>query len=454
MYAVLLALLLPSAVSEPTYANQVVRALQKNCQICHHPGTAAPFSLVSYEDALKWADNMQEAVSERRMPPWFADPNVGKFANDRSLSSADREVLLRWIGGRRLRGNDRDLPPPVKWQEGWLIGKPDVIIDMPGGPQEIPPGGTVDYKWLTGVVPGNDDLWITHAEIQPGCRQVVHHCQLYTRESQIISYAPGTQPVELPPDTIVRIHGGQPMTWLMHYTPYGKPARDRTRLGLKLWKGKKPPKYIRRIVEIQTLAVDIPPYSNNTKVENQWTSTREDTELIAILPHMHVRGKNFRLDVNYPDGRSETPLVVPRYDFAWQTFYEFADSMHLPRGTTLHFTSHYDNSTSNPANPDPSKHVRWGNQTTDEMQTVTLVYREPFDPKAPDGLQESDIFIPPTILPAVEPAGGMVGQLAGEVWSVVESVGYPVWLGAGVSLLVLVGTLAAFKRLRRPVATR
>jgi hypothetical protein len=356
----------------PTYAKDVARIVRDNCETCHHPGTAAPFSLTTYDDAVKWGENIREAVSERRMPPWFADPRYGKFSNDRRLSPGDLDAILTWVDGGMLPGEEKDLPPPKAWENRWTIGTPDMVIDMPGV-QDVPASGTVPYKIFSARVPWSEDVLVTAAEIIPGDRGVVHHAEVYIDDfvAMVASYAPGSQALVLPPETACRFPAGKTLTWLMHYTPNGKPTTDRSRVGFRFWKGKSPPKYLREIIGLQKLDIDIPPGSPDTVVENDWIADG-DKEVISIRPHMHLRGKEFRLDATYPDGRHECLLYVPRYDFNWQITYEFAEPQRFPKGTRLHFTSHYDNSSANPTNPDPTKRVKWGQQTDDEMQTILL----------------------------------------------------------------------------------
>jgi hypothetical protein len=263
-----------------------------------------------------------------------------------------------------------------------MIGKPDVIIDMPGS-QEIPATGVLDYQYFSGKIPFSKDLWVVAAELQPGCRKAVHHAQLYTRgpaATEILSYSPGEPPVVLPPDTIVKIPCDQPLLWMMHYTPYGKAATDRSRLGLRLWKGERPPKYIRRFVDVQNMNIDIPPGASNVEASYKWVAPKDST-LLSLQPHMHLRGKDFTFEMKTPrDYFRHTYLWVPRYDFNWQTFYEFASPISVPAGTLFCFKSHYDNSRANPANPDPTRRVKQGPQTDDEMQSVILVFREDFNP--------------------------------------------------------------------------
>jgi hypothetical protein len=376
----------------PTYHRDVEPILQNRCQVCHHPGAVAPFSLLTFADARDRAETIREAVAAERMPPWFADPHFGNFANDRRLTAGEKRTLLSWIDLGTIEGDKKDAPPPKIWEDGWMIGKPDLILEMPAT-QVIPASGVVDYQMFFTPVPWTEDRWITAVEIRPSDRSVVHHAQFCIDDFSKLfaNYDPGVGPLVLPPDTAFRFPAGRKVFWFMHYTPNGKATTDRTRIGFRFWKGDGPPKHVRYFLNLVNRNIDIPPGSPDTLAEYWWT-LEKDTTVLSITPHMHLRGKDFRLEVVYPDGREEVPLVVPRFDFYWQTCYEFREPIRAPKGTKLHFVSHYDNSKANPNNPDPSKRVLWGPQSWNEMQTLMLdCYGQPkddgLDAKVPDKQQ-------------------------------------------------------------------
>jgi hypothetical protein len=422
--------------SAVTYSDRVARILQDNCQVCHHPGTAAPFSLLTYGDAVKWADNIREAVADERMPPWFADPRYGKFANDRRLKKTDRDALLAWIDSNRPEGDASKTLPAGQYPEGWTIGTPDLVLEMPEE-EHVPATGTVPYKTFSQLVPWKKDALITAIEVIPGDRRVVHHIELYLDGflpmAEIASFAPGSPPVVLPPDTVCYFPANHTLFWLMHYTPNGKATVDRSKVGFKFWKGDAHPKYVRTMLSIQKYDIDIPPNAANFAAENHWTADR-DTDIIAIRPHMHLRGKDFRLQVNYPyTGRAECLLSVPRYDFNWQLDYVFATPLHLPAKTKLDFFSHYDNSANNPSNPDPSKRVKWGQQTDDEMQTVLLEIQQKYE----DAIQARAPAAPWTPRPVhdVPPPPPQPAEQKALLAAVAEWTGWPLLSLAGLSLL-------------------
>jgi hypothetical protein len=321
---------------------------------------------------------MREAVSTKRMPPWFADPAYGRFANDTSLKPQEIRTLEEWIENGMPEGDPRDAPPSKEWPNDWRIGRPDLVVEIPAV-QRIPASGTLDYRILKSPMPWKRDAYITAIEIIPGDRRVVHHIEIYIdgmdAENEIYSYAPGSPPLILPDDTACHFPTGHSLSWLLHYTPNGKETTDRTKVGFKFWKGADPPKYIRRITSVTTRdEINIAPGAKDYIARNDWVMDGR-RELFAMRPHMHLRGCAFECDALYPDGRRERILSVPHYDFNWQMDYVFEQPLTFPEGTKLHFTSHYDNSSDNPNNPDPTMRVRSGVQTNDEMQTVLLDMR-------------------------------------------------------------------------------
>jgi peroxiredoxin len=364
-----------------TYTKDVARILQKNCQECHRPGQVGPMSLLSYEDALGWAETIQEVVQERRMPPWYADPKIGHFSNDRSLSREERETLLAWIKQDCPRGDPSDLPPPRRFAEGWIIGKPDVVFSMPeafnvpakGGPKGI------RYQYFAVQTKFTEDRWVQAVEAKPGNRAVVHHIIVYVTpggkefrqnrtdgigDGLLVSFAPGELPAIFPPGTAKKIPKGSTLLFQMHYTPNGVEQKDRSSVGLIF--AKEPPKDEVRTRAITQRRFAIPPGADSYEVKSATTFT-QDAKLLSLMPHMHLRGKDFAYRVVFPDGKSEMLLRVPRYDFNWQSHYRLDKPLDLPAGTRIECTAHFDNSENNPNNPDPKKEVRWGEQTWEEM---------------------------------------------------------------------------------------
>ncbi|MGE3776569.1 MAG: redoxin domain-containing protein [Pirellulaceae bacterium] len=365
--------------SEVTYARQVSRILNRRCVACHRPGEIGPFDLTSYDETVGWAEMIAEVVRERRMPPWHANPEFGHFSNDVRLTDEEVDVLLRWVRAGAPLGDKSELPPPPQFVEGWQIGQPDLVIPMADTPFEVPASGEVKYQYFV-VDPGfHEDKWVRAAECRPGNRAVVHHIivatgnrkQLASRlNDEVVSdwlaaTAPGARPMILPPGQAKRIPAGAKLVFQMHYTPNGKAQQDLSSIGLIF----ADPKDVQHEVITQKAAnprFRIPPGDSNYRIDAQYKFKKE-SYLLALFPHMHLRGKSFRYTAVFPDGREQVLLDVPRYDFNWQNSYVLDPPLRMPVGARIQCVAHYDNSAGNWANPDPSATVGWGDQTWEEM---------------------------------------------------------------------------------------
>jgi peroxiredoxin len=367
-----------SARTPVTFCRDIAPILQQRCQRCHRPGQVAPFPLLSYEDAAGWAEMIREVVRERRMPPWNANPSYGRFANDPSLTERERCLIDDWVEAGAPEGDAAELPPPVRFAEGWTIPEPDAVVAMPER-FTVPAQGVLENQWFT-VDPGfREDKWVRAAEIRPGNRKVVHHCTVYLQAPQVdepveqgalgsfclAAMAPGTPPLLLPDGMAKKIPAGWKLVFDLHYTPIGSVQTDQTSIGLVF----ADPKLVRQEAATKVLRDDdlaIPPHARDHRVEHSHRF-EEAAVLLAFFPHMHLRGKSFRYEAVYPGGTSEVLLDVPRYDFNWQHRYELAEPKRVPAGTFLRCVAHYDNSVDNPFNPDPNVTVRTGLQSTREM---------------------------------------------------------------------------------------
>jgi mono/diheme cytochrome c family protein len=366
-----------------TYSKEVARILQKNCQSCHRPGEAAPFSLLTYEDAVRHARMLKEVTGQRRMPPWHADPRYGKFANNRRLSAEDIETLAAWVDAGTPRGDVKDLPKPITWSDGWKLGKPDLVLSMPKE-FAVPAEGSLPYQYYV-IDPGfEEDRWVQLAEARPGAPSVVHHIVVYILKpgqeriftpdggiSILVGWAPGDLGLVCPPDTALRIPKGAKLRFELHYTPNGKAVKDRSRIGITF--AKKPPRSELLMNSFANESISLPPGDPHYKAE-MTLRFRADARVLSFTPHMHWRGKDYRYEVIYPDGRRETVLSVPRWDFNWQNVYWFREPLKLPRGSKIYSVAHWDNSRNNPYNPDPTKRVRFGLQTWEEMMVGWVAY--------------------------------------------------------------------------------
>ena len=308
------------------------------------------------------------------MPPWFADARFGHFSNDRRLSDQERQQLVTWVENGCPRGDDRDLPEPVRYAEGWQMGEPDQIVYMRDQPFEVPADGTVDYQYFT-VDPGwETEKWIVATEARPGNRAVVHHNVVWVKSgpatdsepTQAIAwYGPGFLPFYCAPGTALYVPAHAKLDFSMHYTANGTAQSDRSMVGFRF----ADPRTVKKLVRIPYMTdrtLKIPPGDPNYEVKDERTNW-QDLLVYSLLPHMHLRGKSFLCEAEYADGRREILLDVPRFDPNWQLRYIFSEPKLLPAGAKLHFTGHFDNSPDNPSNPDPSRTVTVGQQTWDEM---------------------------------------------------------------------------------------
>ncbi len=390
--------LLPLAVSlgahtapEVTFHKDVLPILQKNCQGCHRAGEAAPMSLITYKEVRPWAKAIREAVRLKRMPPWFADPHVGKFSNDRSLKQSDIDTLSAWAEAGAPEGDPKDDPPAVNFVEGWNIGRPDMVVEMPIE-YEVPASGTIEYTYFVIPTGFKEDKWVQFAEVRPGNRHVVHHVIAFVREpgskwlqdarpgepfvpkksggegggmgQWMVGYAPGTVPDMLQPGRARLVKAGSDIILQMHYTANGKAQKDRTRVGF-IFAKEQPTERVYTLAAANQDFV-IPPRADNHRVDAKITID-SDVKLIGMLPHMHLRGKAFSYRAVFPSGETRDLLNVPKYSFSWQLSYFPQSPIELPKGTVIECTAYYDNSPNNPANPDPNKEVKYGDQSWEEM---------------------------------------------------------------------------------------
>jgi len=370
-----------STKSEITYSKDVAPIIYNKCATCHRAGEIGPMSLLNYGETRPWAKSIKQAVVGKVMPPWFADPNVGHFSNDARLPQSEIDTIAKWVDNGAPEGNKADLPPAPKFVEGWVLGKPDVVIEMPES-FEVPAEGVIPYKYFTAKTDFTEDKWVRGVEIRAGQRSVVHHIILSLREPggpsatgaagdvrtgrsvQLAGTAPGLQPKMYREGVARLIKAGSEIVFQMHYTPNGKATKDKSYVGLFF--AKEPPTQLSGGGSAMNFRFKIPAGEANHEVKSTWTAP-EDVDLTGMTPHMHVRGKDFKYIAIYPDGREEVLLNVPKYDFNWQLHYTLAEPKFLPKGTRIDCIAHYDNSTNNKYNPDPKKDVTWGDQTFEEM---------------------------------------------------------------------------------------
>lgn len=421
----------PPAQKEITYSRDVAPILNKNCVTCHRPNDIAPMPLMTYDEVLPFARMMRESVLQRKMPPWHADPSVGQFMNDARLSDAEIAIIDGWVKGGMKKGDPKDTPPAPVYEQGWHI-KPDVVFTIPEFP--VPKTALDDYEYI--YVPTNftEDKWVQAGEVLPGDRRVVHHAtvsvvdqkelakhmaensgenagvdQYHYRTGKVLHlrpdapviddgcsapdgggvpgkpsgylnivpaiYLPGHMPEMRPPGYALRIPAGAYLQYQIHYSNHhGLDLKDRTSVGLVF--AKEPVKHEIAQYEIWNNMFLIPPNDDNHRVTSCFTLPK-DVTAVAYTAHMHFRGKSMMTKAIYPDGREEVLLNVPRYDFRWQETYFLKQQFLLPKGTKLMTFAYFDNSKNNSLNPDPSKALRWGEPSDEEMMGFWLQFADP-----------------------------------------------------------------------------
>lgn len=356
-----------------TFHKDVQPILQRSCQGCHRPGEAAPMAFTSFKEVRPWAKAIKTAVAVKKMPPWYADPHYGKFSNERSLSESEIRTLVSWADAGAPEGNPTDAPAPASFIDGWNIARPDQVFEMPSV-FEVPASGTLEYNYVVLPTGFTKDTWVQAAEVRPGNRQLVHHVIAFIRppgskwlqdakpgvpfvparvekparkpDSEkpaekaddsggmagvelLVGYAPGLQEQKFLPGQGRLVPAGADIVLQLHYTANGKPGTDRTRVGVVYCKQE--PK--QRIVTLTATNAkfEIPAGDANYEVTSQFT-VQDNTELVWLMPHMHLRGKDFEYRAVYPTGETQVLLRVPRYDFNWQLAYETAQPVILPKG--------------------------------------------------------------------------------------------------------------------------
>jgi hypothetical protein len=390
-----------------TFNRDVLPILQKNCQTCHRPGEIAPMSFLTYKDARPWARAMKTAVVNRQMPPWFADPAYGHFANDKRLSDADISVISAWADAGAAEGDEKDRPAAVAFQEGWGL-QPDMIIEMPKD-VPLPANGTINYKSILVKANFTEDRWVVAADLRPGNAQAVHHMRAIVRppgsswmkdaipgvayeagdeelgrqgeDSDLLGkFNPGLGAQEFSRfESAKFVPKGSDIVFSMHYTAIGKETTDRSKLGLVF--AKTPPK-LRYFTHDGPTAgnLAIPAGAGNQEVVSEMTATA-DTQLVYMQPHMHLRGKDYEVRLIYPSGASET-IFKSKWDFNWQLGVDLEKPLPIPKGTRIVGIAHFDNSIANKYNPDPTSRVIWGPQNWEEMQNCFMSFL--IDPATPN----------------------------------------------------------------------
>ena len=408
-----------------TFSKEVAPIFNAKCAECHRPGDSAPFSTLTYTDVRPWAKSIKDKVANRTMPPWHADPHFGNFKNDRTLSQKEIDTIVAWVDGGAVEGNVKDMPPVPTFVDGWTIGKPDMIIKVP---EYTYKAGADEYQYYDVATNFKEDMYVQFAEARPSNRKIVHHILAFIQapggmnlvglsneernkrmdtmlknpqspfyrdgflmrlkpeqpimddgcdpnrrgggggDNILTGYAPGHNADIFAPGTGRKIPAGSIIRFQLHYsnqTLSGNAVeKDESMVGLIF--AKEPPQKLVTTNSVGNILFKIPAGAENHKVTACRTIKR-DTTVYALLPHMHLRGKSMKYEIFYPNGKSEVLLDVPKYDFGWQTNYILKEPKRLPVGTRIMVTAIYDNSKHNKFNPDPTKDIRYGEPTYDEM---------------------------------------------------------------------------------------
>jgi hypothetical protein len=402
----------------PTFYHDISPILQRHCQRCHRPGGIAPFPLVTDREVKPWAKLIAISVSAKKMPPWFADPCCGHFANDPSLTGAEIATINAWAEAGAPEGNPQDAPGLPVWTGTWNIEQPDLVLKMPAA-VALPAQGDVEYTYEIVPTNFNTGRWVQRSELRPSARDHVHHAVVYIRppgsswlreapvsvpftasslhdrhlmheahsttSDLLLVYAPGSSPEAWPAGLAKFIPPHSDVIFQMHYTTNGTAANDQSSLGLVF--AERPP--AQRVLTLQLAndhdAIPIPPNTDNYRVEVSGTLPNDAT-LLGFFPHMHLRGTKFEYNIVHADGTRETLLRV-NWDFYWQLSYRLAEPRFLRAGTKLEAIAWYDNSRRNPHNPDPDSPVEWGEQTYNEMMVGF------FDVAVPAGMDKKQFFM-------------------------------------------------------------
>jgi hypothetical protein len=415
---------------EVTFSKDVAPIVYKKCAVCHHPNDIAPMSLLTYSEVRPWAAAIREAVVQRTMPPWHADPEVGTFINDPRLSDTEIATIRAWVANGAREGDPKDLPPAPVFQEGWHI-RPDVVLSIPD--TVVRAADLDDYEYIYVPTQFTEDKWVQAAEVVPGDRRVVHHAtvsvvsadkvpklredhakadegedEYHYRTGKVLHlkpdapvlddgcaapegggfpghpsasvnivpaiYLPGHLAEARPPGYALKIPAGSYLQFQVHYSNrLGQDVKDHTSIGLVF--AKEPVTHEVAQYEIWNNLFLIPPGDSNHRVTSCYTLTKNVTA-VAYTAHMHYRGKSMETEAIYPDGRREVVLNVPNYDFRWQETYFLKRQFVMPKGTKLVTTAYFDNSANNPLNPDPSKTIRWGEPSNEEMMGFWLAFAD------------------------------------------------------------------------------
>lgn len=369
-----------------SYSDTVAPILMQKCVDCHRPGGIGPWAMTSHAMVQGFSPMIRETILTRRMPPWHADPAVGSFAHDISLSVEEQRTLVHWIDAGAQRGDGPDpLQDVTPRASAWALGEPDLIINLPDF--TVPATGVLDYENFSVTNPLDESVWVRAVQIIPGNRQAVHHVIATVSgnpaaadgadsnaltDPQLMTFVPGNEVYQYPQGTGLHVPAGGSFHAQMHYTTFGREATDQTRIGLYF--ADQPPQHVLQHFAIINPQLQIPAGAAEHE-EAAYYQLQHDAVIYALFPHAHYRGRSSSFSFRYPNGTEELVLNSPHYDFNWQRYFRFQEPRTVPAGTLIVHRTVYDNSANNISNPDPDKPVSWGEQTTEEMLYGGISYR-------------------------------------------------------------------------------
>lgn len=386
--------------SEVTFSKDIAPLVYNNCTECHRPKTAAPFSFTSYEQVKKRAKTMLEVMLDGYMPPWHPVKEHGHFKNERGLSPEQIETFSQWVEQDMPKGNLAEAPPLPTFSDGWQLGTPDLIVEMPEA-FTVPADGKDIYRNFHIPLNHSEDKWIKAIEIMPSSRPVVHHCLYYLDEhgiakkldaadpspgfknmgerkmTQVGGWAVGGTPQPLHGDYAYHLKAGADMMLAMHFHPSGKEEKEKSKIGIYF----SDTPSSRKVTAFQVpgfygknAGLNIPAGDPDFVLKGK-VILPNDIYLLTSSAHMHYLGTSAKGWATLPDGRKENLLYIDEWDFNWQGDYHYQEPLFLPKGSLLETEIHYDNSEKNPFNPNhPPKNVRWGLQSDDEMGSIIYTY--------------------------------------------------------------------------------
>ena len=392
----------PPPVSGPTFSREIVRIFQQHCQSCHHPGDIAPFSLMTYSDAKLRAPLIKFMTQTHEMPPWKPEPGCGEFEGARVMAQSDIDLISQWVANGAPEGNPADLPAPLEFAGGWALGQPDAVLA--NREPYTPPVEHDMYRCFTVPANNTSDSYVSAVDVRPGDPESVHHVIAYidtTGASQKLDdadpqpgyecfggpgfefgsfsllnlgagvtlggWAPGSRAAFLPADVAYLLPANSRVVMQVHYhVHHGHAEPDQTQLGI--YYAKKKPAKLLRVLPVINQSFTIPPGASDYPVTASFTIPFVNTHIMFVTPHMHLLGKTMKVTQQTPGAAEQCLINITDWDFNWQGSYFFKTPIAAPKNTTFSMRATYDNSSSNPRNPNnPPKAVKWGEATTDEM---------------------------------------------------------------------------------------